>query len=521
LNRAQETTAPSIAECREELSSVVKSRTFRQSPRLARLLEYLCSKSVTRESHAVNEHMIGVDVFGKPLDFKESTDSTVRVEMHRLRKRLAAFYEEEGAGHKLRIVVSPGKYATDFIVLHTDEGANAPETGSLLTRLGKRRLILIAVTAAVVTGCCAVAVVAWRAGNRDRTVASHVAAAPLLSDELHFLAGYAGDPWVDSAGRHWQRDRYYQGGIALPGVKELVPPPPDRRLFQTMRAGSHAGELTDDGGTFAYDIPMKPGTYELFLHFADPLRESAQLPDRQDGQNLRHFTIRVNGEPVLNRIDVVADGGTAAVDVRAFKDIRPAADGRVHLQFVPDPNEPFVNALELVPSRPGHANPIRITARPSVYTDAQGRRWGPDDYFVGGSVIANPVPAAAANLPELYWAERYGNFAYAIPVPPGVYSLTLYFAETFFAPAAASPICRGPGCRVFDVSCNGASLLRDFDVFKAAGAAYRPAIRTFHGLRPNGQGKLLVSFSPAVDYGEVRAIEVLDETPEPRTTSDH
>jgi hypothetical protein len=37
-------------------------------------------------------------------------------------------------------------------------------------------------------------------------------------------------------------------------------------------------------------------------------------------------------------------------------------------------------------------------------------------------------------------------------------------------------------------------------------------VRTFHGLRPNGQGKLLLSFSPQVDYAEVRAIEVLDES---------
>jgi len=334
-----------------------------------------------------------------------------------------------------------------------------------------------------------------------------------MSDEVRILAGYNGDPWVDPSGRQWQRDRYFQGGVALPGVKAPAPPPPNRRLFQTMRAGRRTGDATDDAGTFTYDIPMKAGAYELFLYFADPIRESQQLPDRQDGQNLRHFTIRVNGEPLLNRVDALADSGTAAVVVRAFKDIHPAADGRVHLQFIPDPNQPFVNALELVPSPPGHANPIRVTAGQSVYTDPEGRRWDPDNYYVGGSVLAYPGPAAAANLAQLYWAERYGNFAYAIPVPPGVYSLTLHFAETFFVPAAGSPMCRGAGCRVFDVSCNGITLLHNFDLFEAAGAAFRPVVRTFHGLRPNGQGKLLVSFSPSVDYGEVRAIEVLDETP--------
>jgi hypothetical protein len=35
--------------------------------------------------------------------------------------------------------------------------------------------------------------------------------------------------------------------------------------------------------------------------------------------------------------------------------------------------------------------------------------------------------------------------------------------------------------------------------------------REFHGLYPNGQGKLLLAFSPKVNYAEVRAIEVIDE----------
>jgi hypothetical protein len=56
------------------------------------------------------------------------------------------------------------------------------------------------------------------------------------------------------------------------------------------------------------------------------------------------------------------------------------------------------------------------------------------------------------------------------------------------------------------------ALRRDFDILQAAGDAFRPVVRAFHGLHPNGQGKLLLSFSPSVNYAEVRAIEVLDES---------
>jgi len=68
------------------------------------------------------------------------------------------------------------------------------------------------------------------------------------------------------------------------------------------------------------------------------------------------------------------------------------------------------------------------------------------------------------------------------------------------------------GSRVFDVYCNGTVLLQNFDVFKEAGMACRGVKRTFHRLKPNAQGKLVLEFVPVVDYATVRAIEVEDET---------
>jgi hypothetical protein len=88
----------------------------------------------------------------------------------------------------------------------------------------------------------------------------------------------------------------------------------------------------------------------------------------------------------------------------------------------------------------------------------------------------------------------------------------LYFMESFFNPATPTGGCRGgEACRVFDVSCNGVALLQDFDIFKTTGGTFRPLAQSFHGLHPNGQGKLLLTFSSKANYAEVRAIEVLDE----------
>jgi len=121
------TLTPSIAECREELRAVLASRVFQQSQRLALLLQYICSKAVLGEAEQVTEYTIAVDVFGKPQGFRESKDSIVRVEVHRLRKRLAAFYAQEGAGRRVRILIPPGSYVPDFKVYQ------APEPGTALS----------------------------------------------------------------------------------------------------------------------------------------------------------------------------------------------------------------------------------------------------------------------------------------------------------------------------------------------------------------------------------------------------
>jgi hypothetical protein len=535
-----------MAECREELRAVLASRVFQQSQRLARLLQYICSKAVLGEAEQVTEYTIAVDVFGKPQGFRESKDSIVRVEVHRLRKRLAAFYAREGAGHRLRIVIPPGNYAPDFQVCPTpgsgpalsgEPGESGAIAGAAVSNgsavlpaevesdaevlpepVGRRgRPPLLPAVVAMVLIVIAGAVWLVRSHRRAEPATSasraNIVPAPVVNTEVHILAGFSGNAWTDAAGHLWQPDRYLKGGVSRPGPKALGAAPPDRRLFQTMREGAGANDLPEDRQTFSYDIPVQPGTYELRLYFADPLKESPLLKDGEDGENTRRFMVHANGRPLLEQFDAVADAGYADVDVRAFKDITPAADGKIHLEFIPDPHRPFVNAIELVPSRQGHTNPIRIAARQSAYADPDGKIWGPDNYFIRGRPIQHSIPEAGRDLPELFRLERYGNFSYSIPVPAGSYTLTLYFAETMFTPLAPSTICRGPGCRVFDVTCNGVNLLHDFDVFQTAGGAFRPVVRNFHGLHPNGQGKLLVSFSPSINYAEVRAIEVVDETP--------
>jgi hypothetical protein len=195
-----------------------------------------------------------------------------------------------------------------------------------------------------------------------------------------------------------------------------------------------------------------------------------------------------------------------------FKDVQPALDAKLHLEFRSRWQQPaFVSAIELTPGIPGRLNPIRISARQSDFVDSDGVPWSRDRFFIDGRAWTVPNVYGRPKLPALYEFERHGNFSYAIPVPPGSYTIKLHFLESFFSPLAPESYCHGVGCRVFDVTCDGVLLLQDFDIIRAAGGAFRPVVREFHGLHPNGQGKLLISFSPKANYAEVRAIEVLDE----------
>ena len=78
------------------------------------------------------------------------------------------------------------------------------------------------------------------------------------------------------------------------------------------------------------------------------------------------------------------------------KDVKPAADGKLHLTFATIGNDvPFVNAIEIAPSEPGAIRPIRILARQIGYTDQNKRVWSCDRYFHNGVLMPRTVPEKA------------------------------------------------------------------------------------------------------------------------------
>ncbi|MEO8130339.1 MAG: malectin domain-containing carbohydrate-binding protein, partial [Bryobacteraceae bacterium] len=267
---------------------------------------------------------------------------------------------------------------------------------------------------------------------------------------------------------------------------------PDQLQFKTFRFGS-----------FSYKIPLPKGKYELKLYFSEVILRPSDLGDGVE--NRRIFDVLMNGQPLLSSLDVAADAGVDTAYIRAFSNVSPV-DGFLTLDFQSLRDGAWLNAIEIIPNNTGHPLPLRIVARNANTMDHNGQLWGIDRYFLGGKQHSDDEIATGTQDPELFSWQRYGNFSYHFPVPPGRYKLRLLFSESYFGPKSRGN--GGAGSRVFNVYSSGTTLLRDFDVFKAAGGANKAIERVFHGLAPNAQGRIEVVFEPVIQYAFVQAVEL-------------
>jgi hypothetical protein len=342
------------------------------------------------------------------------------------------------------------------------------------------------------------------AGARSSSVSGAVPNAPVSGEDLRMIVGSTG-PFIDRSGRTWGPDRFFSGGSVL--VRSSA------RILRTLDPDIYRRERQGD---FRYDIPLRPGSYELRLHFAETgLADFISAESSGEGQRL--FRVFANGKRILDLFDVVADAdGANTSDERVFRNISPADDGFLHLSFVSFRGTAILNGIEVLPVSPGEVRPVRIRSGwTSSWQDPDGRRWQADSYFLGGNALVrttNPAQQNNAITPDmaLYTSERWGHFSYAVPVAEGRYRLTMKFCEGHYGRHNTGV--GGLGSRVFDVYCNGVALLGGFDIFEEARGEGRPLDRTFSGIRPNAQGKIVLSFVPTAGMASVNGIEVVEDS---------
>lgn len=128
-----------------------------------------------------------------------------------------------------------------------------------------------------------------------------------------------------------------------------------------------------------------------------------------------------------------------------------------------------------------------------------------DTFFTGGLTfttttnidtngIVNPAPMA------VYQTQRYQSMTYTIPnLAPGSYKVRLHFAEVYFT---------SPGQRLFDVKINGATVLKSFDMFAAAGAQNKANVQEFNAI-PDSNGRVTIDFITVVNNAACNGIEII------------
>ena len=110
---ATEDETTSFVAVEAHLSQVLASASFRRSERLKSLLSFLVEETLAGRGDRLNEFSIAQEVFNRSGDFDPARDTIVRVEVRRLRQKLAEFYDGPGAGSPVRIEIARG-YRPEF-----------------------------------------------------------------------------------------------------------------------------------------------------------------------------------------------------------------------------------------------------------------------------------------------------------------------------------------------------------------------------------------------------------------------
>lgn len=133
--------------------------------------------------------------------------------------------------------------------------------------------------------------------------------------------------------------------------------------------------------------------------------------------------------------------------------------------------------------------------------------FGYSDAGPGTSTTSNPIVDAqglplSSTLYDVYKSQRLGAQRYRFFVPvrssPNHYAVTLRFAELYYT---------SPNSRNFHVTVNGAQVLTNFNVYSAAGAAFKAVDRTV--IADGSSGLIDIAFTSATgDNPVINGIEI-------------
>jgi len=283
----------------------------------------------------------------------------------------------------------------------------------------------------------------------------------------------AREPFTDRAGNQWSRDRYFRGGRAM-AVEQGPEGADEPGLYAHARRGKD----------FTYSIPVAMGLYAVRLKLSEPKYEDPCA---------RPLCVAVNGQEVLRDFDICQDArGWRKAHERVFRYVVPNADGRIVLRFSGghDPyqqtDEAIVQAIEVLPEP---SAVLRVDCgSEAAFVDWNSFVWEADHGFTGGEPVRSSMAVAQATPTcydqALYQTARSGRAVrYTLPVPPGLYSVHLKFAELWAG---------APGTRPMDIEINGRPVWRAWDPATEAGQIGMACDLRENHVAPDADGTITV-----------------------------
>lgn len=495
----------------QELQAVLQSGILDKAPNLKHFLEYVAQQYFSGSTEQVKEYSIAVQALHRQEQFDPQSDTIVRVTAHTLRKKLEQYYATEGTDHPVKIRLPAGKYVLQFehreqiplpvadrvdVSPSPEPSIHTPPSTNPTPRKAREYLAILGAAGLLLLGGYFLHY-HWAgspARPDDPAPTAKSGSGPTLSEiagtstdhALRIRFGAESHLYSDAAGQTWLSDQYCKGGSTFSHPNREIQGTDDPALFQEGREGK-----------FQCRIPVPSGSYQLLLLFADTTG---------DKEAARYVDFSINNV-ISTALDIVDEAGADDTVVgKVYAGIHPMSDGTVHLDFSSDGS--FVNALELSPSESDAGSPLRMLAGPAVFHDDEGNAWFPDRFFQGGRRTFHPDNLPRIANSKLFEWERYGHFRYRIPAVAGKeYKVRLYFSEGWFGVSNGGP--GGPGSRVFDVYCNGTTLLKNFDILQSQKDGV--SVITFDRVKPTAHGMLDLDFTPVKNYPLINAIEIEPE----------
>jgi len=148
------------------LERILVSAEFARSERMVRFLQFIVRETLSSKGLEIKERTIGIEVFDRPADWDPKTDTIVRSEARRLRRKLESYYQSAGSADPFRIEIPKGGYVPEFQVVEP-LSLDSPRSAVVAPAAPTRRASLTGAGALLGFAVC-VALLGYALRSRDR-----------------------------------------------------------------------------------------------------------------------------------------------------------------------------------------------------------------------------------------------------------------------------------------------------------------------------------------------------------------